>query len=209
MPAVGIRATSSVTAAVSVGTELWVIWGDIAVAQLEQTRSARQRLATKLDAGEEVDSNEELHAAMLTIVAAATSIDGFATVVKSEGVIAQVSGHAPPRAVFIWETLRAGFDVGSRTNEWPGALKDLFVLRSDQTAGGLLHPRTVFGAPASHPLLPSVSPARALYTLESAEKAVALMREIYRTCRADAVRPGNEALKTRIEGLAGVQARVS
>src|SRR5205823_504147 len=87
------------------------------------------------------------------------------------------------RAHYIWTTLREAFDVGAKTNTWPRALKDLWVLRSNRVTGGLLHPKTIFGEPIDHPLLPRVSAARGLYTVETADNAIALMRDIYSACR--------------------------
>jgi hypothetical protein len=204
-----IRATSTVTADLSVGTELWAIWADIALAQLAVAREARNALTAEAEAGStSLDLNVELHPAMLTIAAVASSIDGFATVVAAAGVTYQApASKERGRAEYVWEILRAGFDVGSRTNTWPRPLKDLWILRSDKTSGGLFHPKTIFGAAATHPLGPSVSPARALYRLETAEQSVALMRDIYGTCNARSVRPGLDELVARMNGLTATLAR--
>ena len=136
---------------------------------------------------------------MIAITAAITSIDGFAAVVEETGVpFSAPTVSEPSRANHVWEILRAGFDVGSKTNVWPKAIKDLYVLRSEKTSGGLLHPKTVFDSAGTHqhPLLPGVSPARALYTVETAEHVIALMREIYGTCGKN-VRPDFEPLRGR------------
>jgi hypothetical protein len=188
----------------SVGTELWAAWAQIALAQTEVARQGRANVASRIEAGEEFDLNGELYPAMVAISAAVTSLDGFATLVQDTGVVAAApSTPHPSRAHYVWEILRAGFDVGAMTNTWPRDLKDLFVLRSDRTSGGLFHPKTVFGEAVNHPLVPGVSPARALYTVETADKAIAFMRDIYARCKVS-VRPDYPELERRIEGLAGV-----
>jgi hypothetical protein len=78
-----IRATSQVSAELSIGTELWASWGDIALEQQALASAARKAAAAQLANGELEDLNLELHAAMIAIAAAATSIDGFAAAVQS------------------------------------------------------------------------------------------------------------------------------
>ena len=128
--------------------------------------------------------NEALHPAMVTIAAAVSAIDGFAAVADSAGVGRrnEVDDDAG-RAVHVWEILRAGFEVSHKTNQWPADLKEAYRLRSERTSGGLLHPKTIFGAPVKYPLVEGVTPARATYTLETAERVVALMQDIFGTCK--------------------------
>jgi hypothetical protein len=113
------------------------------------------------------------------------------------------------RAHYIWTILREAFDVGSKTNTWPVALKSLWKLRSNSELG-LLHPKTIFGPPSKHPLVPGVTPIRALYTVETVDNAIALMRDIYATCRESCVRPTcPEALRSRMNGLEATLARLA
>lgn len=204
-----VQGQANVSATLKVGTELWATWADIAIESTAVARAARERAAEALDAGEQPDWNEELRTAMVAIAAVASSIDGFAAVVQETGVaVAAPTVAQPTRAHWIWETLRAGFDVSRKTNTWPRDLKDLWVLRSGRGSGGLL-PRTILGAPADYPLIPNVTKARATYTVETAGRALALMQDIYATCK-DAVRPGNEQLiPSRISGLHGTLTRLS
>jgi hypothetical protein len=148
--------------------------------------------------------NLELRPALLAIAAVAISLDGFAAEVERTGVhVSLPTATEPTRSHWIWETLRAGFDINSKTNTWPRDLKDLFRLR----VGGL-HPKTAFGRPVHHPVVPNVPMSRAIYTTETADAAVALMRDIYKTCRT-AVRPANPALVSRMSGLDGALARLA
>jgi hypothetical protein len=210
-PVVQARATISTSA--SVATELWATWADIAIEQAALARRARAAWVAQREAGAEWDMNTELHPAMISIAAAATSLDGFATLVEQAGVTVQAppappGGQAPGRAAWIWETLRAGFAVGRHTNSWPRDIKDLFALRNVR-GGGLLHPQTIFtDASSQHPVLPGVSAARVFFTTENADKAVALMRAIYGECRT-AVRPQHAELQARMGGIDGVLARLT
>jgi hypothetical protein len=198
-----VKATSLVTADLSPGTELWLIWAYIAIDQTALAREARAEIVRQKIAGKtDIDLNVELHPSMISIAAAAFSLDGFASVVKATGVPPTAPlAPDPKRADWIWEYLRAGFDVGFNTNTWPGHLKDLFALRNVK-GGGLVHPHTYFGAPVNHPVVPNVSAARAVFTTETAGHALALMRDIYATCR-ERVRPQHAKLASRISGLDG------
>ena len=178
-----------------VGTEVWLSWAHIAIQQAHIAQAARATIASQIEGGQPYDLNDELHPALIAIAAVATSLDGFAREVEKTGV--PVPSGPPTRAHGIWETLRSGFDVNSKTNTWPRDIKDTFTLRV-----GSLHPATVFGQPAQHPIVPGVAPARAVYTTEAADTALALMRDIYKTCRAS-VRPQHAALVSRMSGLDG------
>jgi hypothetical protein len=148
---------------------------------------------------------------MQAIVAAATSLDGFATVVKATGVGYPALPATARRAEHIWETLRAAFDLGSKTNTWPRQLKELWKLRSAKAAGGLLHPKTVFDQPTNeHPLVPGVSWARGTYRLETVDEALALMRDVYATCTEAQLRANApDELRSRMSGLAATLSRLA
>ena len=187
-----------------VSTELWLIWAHIAIEQAQIARAARATIVRQVGAAQQPDLNTELHPALIAIAGAATSLDGFATEVEKTGIrIKTPSVQQPTRAHWIWETLRAGFTVNSKTNSWPRDIKELFRLR----VGGL-HPKTVSGQPVQHPVVPGVPAARALYTTEAADAAVALMRDIYKTCRTS-VRPAYPALVSRMSGLDGALTQVA
>jgi len=188
----------------SVGTELWAVWGQIALAQARAAAEARALLVAHVEAGEPADSNLELWPSMLAIVAAVTSVDGFAALITEAGVLVPEADY-PTRASWVWALLREGFEVTSKTNEWPAAMKDLYVLRSGRAVGGLLHPKTLFGSAIDHPIVPGVAPARALYTVERVEQAIGLMRDVYGTCRGRA-RNQHPALVSRMSGLDGLLA---
>jgi hypothetical protein len=195
----------------AVGTELWAIWAYIAIEQADVARAARLVWAAAKEAGQDYDANTEMQPAMVSIAAAATSVDGFARVVQRVGVTPpRPESESPSRADFIWSILTTGFDVNRYTNRWPPALKRLFDLRSGR-GGGLLHPTTVFGrASTQHPVYgdEGVSAARVLYTTETADKALSFMREIYSECRTS-VRLEHRALASRLEGLNGVLLKIA
>jgi hypothetical protein len=114
-------------------TQLWIQWAWIALDHRDEGRASRER-----DTGPPAD-NPELQASMISIVAAAVAIDGFATVVREHGV--KPAAHSGPeplgQAVFIWEALRANLEVDAYTQTWPRALKELWQLRSERSTGGL------------------------------------------------------------------------
>jgi hypothetical protein len=174
------------------GTELWLNWAWIALDHRDGANTSRER-----DGGPPVN-NPELQASMVSIVAVAFAIDGFATVARELGVKpSQVDGV--PRATVIWETLRVNFNVSSKTQTWPPALKKLWQLRSSNPGGGLAHPKTVFGQPVPLPRS-EPSPARSTYTSEAATWAVQLMTEVVSICNLETLKPGLDGLRPRIHG---------
>jgi hypothetical protein len=58
-------------------TGLWASWATIAVEHEAEAHRARERLAGLHAAGEEYDANEELHAALVAINAAAFAMQDF------------------------------------------------------------------------------------------------------------------------------------
>jgi hypothetical protein len=185
-----------VTAQLGVGTELWLVWAHIAIEHAGLARAARATIVAQVEAGQEFDLNSELHPVLIAVAAVATSLDGFAREVEKTGVPAP-SEKPPTRAHGIWETLRAGFNVNSKTSTWPRDIKDVFTLRV-----GSLHPTTLFGESVGHPVVPGVSAVRATYTTEAADTAVAVMRDVYKTCRTS-VRAAYPALVSRMSGIDG------
>src|SRR5436190_18851788 len=100
-----VVAGTTVTAGVSVGTELWLTWAHIAIEQAQIARVARSAIVGQVDAGEQPDLNTELHPALIAIAGVATSMDGFAREVEKTGVpIKTPSVQQPTRAHWIWET---------------------------------------------------------------------------------------------------------
>jgi hypothetical protein len=189
----------------STGTEVWIVWAYIAIEQAGLAQRGRAALAADLQARRPLEMDAELFGSMVATTAVAASLDGFERVIRNDCKVsvAKPEGKKTTRAHWIWEALRAGFAVGSKTNVWPRQIKDVFRLRNGQ-----VHPKTVFGHPVQHPIIPGVTPARALYTTEAADEAVALMRDIYRTCR-EVVRPEHSALVTRMSGLDGSLRKIS
>src|SRR5260221_1272515 len=100
--------------AIGAATNLWIQWGWIALEHRDEARAARER-----DGGPPAN-NQELQASMISIAAAAFSIDGFATIVREHGAEPTLipGAELPGRAGFVWETLRANFEVGAYTQTW-------------------------------------------------------------------------------------------
>jgi hypothetical protein len=111
-----VVAKAVVSAETGVGTELWLIWAHIAIEQAQIARAARLAIVSQVQAGQQPDLNTELHPALIAVTGVATSLDGFAKEVEKTGVpIKTPSVQQPTRAHWIWETLRAGFTVNSKT----------------------------------------------------------------------------------------------
>jgi hypothetical protein len=134
-----VVARARVSATMASGTELWLVWAYIAIEQAGLAEACRDRIAIDVRGGRQPDLDLELYPAMVATTAAATSLDGFARLVTDDCHVQPQAPKVkePTRAHWIWEALRAGFAVGSKTNTWPGQLKDLFILRNGQ-----LHPKT-------------------------------------------------------------------
>ena len=183
--------------AISLGfaTQLWLNWAWIALDHRDEARVARE-------ADGQPTNNPELQASMIAIVAASFAIDGFATSISELGLEPVLAGVTkPPRATVIWEILRTNFDVNTKTQTWPPALKTLWRLRSSNPGGGLVHPKTDYGETVSisEPIPPS--PARSTYTVENAALAVDLMRDIASSCTVATLRPSaSDALRDRVQG---------
>lgn len=163
---------------VTTSTGLWASWATIAVEHETEAERARKRLGRLHAAEEEHDANEELHAALIAINAAAFAIDGLYGSVKRhiaipENLRATWMENELPRHGWIFETLKRGFILGAATNRWPRELKWLFDLR-----GGNVHFDEQFRSPARHPVLGNVTVERILYSPESARRAVDLMLDL-------------------------------
>lgn len=185
-----IKGTSRVQVALSVATNLWINWAWIGLKHRDEAHSARDRDG-------QPTGNPELQASMVSIVASAFAIDGFATVVAEVG-IRPTHQATWGRATTIWETLRANFKVGSKTQSWPRELKHLWQLRSHPIDGGLAHPKNIFGSPTPLPGQ-AMSPARAVYTVESSTQTARLMGEIVAACNGEALRANaSDALRQAV-----------
>jgi hypothetical protein len=117
---------------ISIGaaTELWIQWAWIALDQRDSARLAHER------AGGPPASNPELQAAMVSIVAAASAIDGFARVVRDACAEPTLSPTAkdPSRATYIWETLRANFKMAKPTQTCPASSRSCGSFGAASTA---------------------------------------------------------------------------
>jgi hypothetical protein len=128
---------------------------------------------------------------MVSIVAAASAIDGFARGRPRRWCRADTKPHRQGSLTsdIHLETLRANFKMAKPTQTWPRDLKELWELRSG-VDGGLVHPRTI--APEPEPFPPHLdAPARRTYTVQSATRSTAVMGEIFTTCTPEAVRPAS------------------
>ena len=111
---------------ISVGMETFLVWSNIAREQLALVRAGRAEIAAaEPDQRLPLLEKAETAPAMLAITAAVSAIDGFAAVAEAAGVGERPVPNEESRAGYVWETLRRGFDVGSKTNDWPTRLKEV------------------------------------------------------------------------------------
>lgn len=122
-------------AEVHAGTYFWIVWFEVAVEHESAARLAR--IASKDAAIGEAyitSQDDELKAAMVAVSAAAHAIDAFYGTVEQHIDLdpknpAAWRKNRTPRRSRILETLKAGFDIGSRATKWEEDLRWLFDLR--------------------------------------------------------------------------------
>ena len=198
-----VGAGSAAAFDLTVGTELWYIWGCMAVEHAIAARRARDDLLRARSDGRQLELEPELRASMIAITGAVTSLEGFEHRVKRTGLtVKEPAGPNPKRHERVWATLRSGFEVDSRASDWQKNIKALYAFRN-ATAGGLLHPTTVFAPSEEHPsgaVEGTVSLAYSVFTVERADWAVAVIRDIYGACRGS-VRPGHPDLEDLVNNV--------
>jgi hypothetical protein len=170
------------SATMKMSTAIWVAWWRIADEHAEAAR-------------EQADYHGELlgdvmHEAMVSIVASASALGGFAASIRRHSDIETPTfGRGVPPEAKILETLKCAASLGSRT-DWIGdELTWLFDLRDP-----LVHPGEELREPVQHldqpKMLVSVESSR--YSAKNAERGVNLIREVVRTCR-DSPKPPTQA----------------
>jgi hypothetical protein len=156
---------------IKMSTAIWSTWWRIA-----EERATASAVAADRNEG----FGEVMSEAMVAIVAAASALGGLAASVREHSETARVdfAEGTPPEAKIL-ETLKRGFSVGAKADEWYAELKWLFGLRDP-----LVHPIEALREPVPHPDRPEVrvSVEAADYSATNARKAVALVRDVVKTC---------------------------
>jgi hypothetical protein len=155
---------------------LWLWWAEIAIDQERLAREARKEALGLTSSGEGFGLvlHRETHASLIAISASAHALDAL------YGVVADIT--TPVRASTRWasllETFKATFDVlgpagggaWAREFEWLFDLRDAAVHHDEENRDSVPHPTGT-----------NTSWASVAYSLEAAERAVALLFEVLET----------------------------
>jgi hypothetical protein len=169
---------------------LWIHWTEIAI---EQTQAASEARARGLPYKTSTDQSHlfsaalhaEMKASMVAISAAAHAIDAFYGATKEKVRTPSTTTDAwetnkSPRRSRIFEMLKFGCKLGSKTNSWPKECKWLYDARD-----AAVHYKEIQRDITKHPLHPTgtyTSPELVTYSLEAAERAVKLLFDVLETC---------------------------
>jgi hypothetical protein len=177
---------------ISIAQHLWMTWLQVAADHAQAADQQRQR-QLRLGASDEQFGpamTRELQAAMVAISGAAHAIESLYGEIKPlvsipESVRATWEANRSPRQARIFETIKYGCRLGSRTNTWPRRFDELYLLRDP-----LVHHELRTRPSVPHPNgLTNTSQEMADYTVESARGAVDFALDVMlttiRTARAD------------------------
>ena len=165
------------------GHQLWLTWLQIASERERAAERARQR-TIELGSREQFADllMEEMHASMVAISGAAHAIDGLYGEIKTLVPVApalaeQWKANGTSRPDQIFETLKLGCRLGSRTNLWPRQFKALYELRDPVVHHELRHQPV-----APHPNgLANVVQEMADYCLENVRESLDLAVDVAAT----------------------------
>jgi len=181
-------------ATVLVRSHLWIWWAEIAIDQLRQARAFRAQAIEVRASGDESSRfaeliGQETKAAMVAIAAAAHALDALFGAVRE--LVPEAKTNR--RWSTILETLkRTSVIKGSAGGgRWAREFEWLFDLRDSA-----LHFQESQAETVPHPTGTNTGPENVLYSLEPAERAVALLLEVLETCTADPRPPLDEWAKT-------------
>jgi hypothetical protein len=174
-----IRATSTMTASISIRSHLWAQWAAIAVEQRDLAREGRKRIEAQHETTGSYEMPLELKPAMISIAAVTHAIEGFLNdfVDACADYPRLKFAENTPQYAKVFESLRAGFNITNHATLYPKLQRVYQELRNPA-----LH-HTPGGAAVPHPFFPThVSHEFATYTVEAADEAVELLAEIFKTC---------------------------
>ena len=180
----GFATAGGVSPSITIGTHLWMHW--------LQVSSERQRAATaargeSLRLGSGADGfgralEIEMHASMVAIAGASHAIDALYGEIKplvpiSANLLATWDANRTARHERIFETLKRGCTLGTRTNTWPRRFRALYLLRDPVVHHEFGHQPT-----APHPNgLTEVSQEMADYCVENLNASLDLAFDVILT----------------------------
>lgn len=165
-------ATFGTSLGISVGTPIWLHWLRIG---RDQTALAR-KAADKAPAGNVAD---EMYPAMIAITATAHALDGLYDQIRL--YVPKRPKGRPARQRLILETIKQCFLVGTDQQRWLELFDWLDALRDPA-----VHPEHKAGPALAHPSgwVGNVAAEYVEYSAANAEKALALLEDVLRTCVA-------------------------
>src|SRR4051812_4985764 len=175
----GIAAGMVRPARLSLSSDLWMIWLEIAIEHARATNEARVRVEDAPPTSALAEAlKEELKAALLTMTTSAFAVDAwYGTVRPMIAPRPQLSDRAP-RSAWILETLKAGFRLEPAASSRGKPTKALFQHRNPA-----VHHESILGPPQAHPSGRShVAAENATYTAGAAVAAADFALEVVTTC---------------------------
>jgi hypothetical protein len=196
------------TAALTVGTHLWMHWLQI-ISERERAAIAARAQVLELGArGERVSDalSEEMQASMVAISGAAHAIDALYGEIKPlvpvpAATLAAWRANRTGRHDRIFETLKLGCTLGDRSQRWPKQFHALYLLRGPAVHHGVKHRPA-----APHPSgIAHVSQENADYSVENVRESVDLAFDVILTAMRQ---PKEPKLVAWAEEMAHVPAAV-
>jgi hypothetical protein len=184
----GVTVTASGRASeptLSIGTHLAIDWAEIAIANAQVARRARQALADVQRRGSplEVALATEMHASLIAISAAANALDALFAELRPLVFTADFTNrwkkNGTKRRQQIRETFKHGFRIVG--DHWGSDFDWLFDLRADAVRPGASAHDPGAGP---HPLGIDAAPEFCRFTCEGAERAARLIVDVCCTCAA-------------------------
>jgi hypothetical protein len=181
-----VAESSAVLDELQIGAPIWIHWIRIAKAQTALARGGAETApppaATILAALQEPvrgTMTDEMYPAMIAIITVTIVLDGLYDQLKPFApVVPRSVDHRPNRQNSIVERLKLCFSVGKQSHRWIGEFEWLYGLRHPA-----VHPKHKAHPVVAHPSGWGNVPALyADYSADNAEKALALLENVLRTC---------------------------
>jgi hypothetical protein len=168
-------------------SHFWLQWGEIAAQHLDEAKGERE-IEEQIDRSIPDPENpynaalgRETKAAMIAISASAHAIDawfGAVAVLIDPARYDQPRSRGPRRRFEVLEMLKRGFTLRAKAHRWRDEIDWLFTIRDDA-----VHFKEADRDTALHPTGTGTSAENVTYSVESATRAVELLRDVLETCR--------------------------
>jgi DNA-directed RNA polymerase subunit RPC12/RpoP len=181
-----IAVATAGTPSILITSNLWYSWMKVAIEHMRTARTARTAAAAPDIPSNEVSTwmSREFQASLVAVSASAHALDAlYGSTVIPQAVRDMWKGKGTKRHGKIREALKQVFDTGQVNTKWAADFVWLFDLRD-----AALHAEEKLQPPVPHPLGTNTARENVDYSIESAERAVALAVSVLKWC-ADRPRP--------------------